>query len=434
MTTGPGQRIITFSVTAVLLAAAVVLVTSSFRGYHAPAGEAEPANREGGGDRADGNQAPACSSLQAGTAPPSQPLDRANAGRTGNFDSPAVPELTEIKWQYQHPLPELPGLSAPVVAGDTVFVAGEVDDPRTGQDDFSGLYAIDAATGRVRWRHFIVSEYRPETGQAAPAVTGGTVYYGVPVSDKLYAVDAETGKEKWSFPLGEGGAVFSSPLAVNGTVYVAGGTRYFFALDAATGSEKWRYQAESAVIAAPALADGLVYFGDMDGTLYALDAATGAERWRFASGGEVSAPPAVEDGTVYFTSGDGNLYALNAANGALRWSRDTGYFQFRALAVADGMVFVNSGSDIAGSRFAMAAIDAGTGEKLWEYGYRRFASSPSVAGGAVYFTSDDNFHALDAHSGRECWSFEAGMQQSPAAIADGVVYFTTFNGIVYALQ
>ena len=55
----------------------------------------------------------------------------------------------------------------------------------------------------------------------------------------LYAIDAVTGKEKWRF--GTGRAVVSSPAVSNGVVYVGSRDNNLYAIDAETGKERWRF-------------------------------------------------------------------------------------------------------------------------------------------------------------------------------------------------
>ena len=62
--------------------------------------------------------------------------------------------------------------SGPAAAGGTVYVTDVV-----GQ-----LYALDAATGRLRWTRTTAGAV-----ESSPAVAGGTVYVGS--DDKVYALN-----------------------------------------------------------------------------------------------------------------------------------------------------------------------------------------------------------------------------------------------------
>ena len=63
-------------------------------------------------------------------------------------------------------------------------------------------------------------------------------------------------------------------------------------------------------------------------------------------------------------------------------------------------------------------------------------SSPALAGGLVYFGSDDqNLYALDAATGAEKWKFStAGPVRSSPAVVAGTVYFGSYDGAFYALD
>jgi eukaryotic-like serine/threonine-protein kinase len=63
-------------------------------------------------------------------------------------------------------------------------------------------------------------------------------------------------------------------------------------------------------------------------------------------------------------------------------------------------------------------------------------SSPALAGGLVYFGSDDtNLYALDVTTGAEKWKFSTGgpVRSSPAVVA-GTVYFGSYDGTFYAVD
>lgn len=63
-------------------------------------------------------------------------------------------------------------------------------------------------------------------------------------------------------------------------------------------------------------------------------------------------------------------------------------------------------------------------------------SSPAIAGGLVYFGSDDkNLYALDASTGAEKWKFSTNgpVRSSPAVVA-GTLYFGSYDGSFYAVD
>jgi outer membrane protein assembly factor BamB len=75
--------------------------------------------------------------------------------------------------------------STPVVSDGVVYVGGN-----------GGLLALDAGTGKERWRF-----NAGEGGQSSPAISKGVAYFGSSDSN-VYAVDTVTGKETWAFRTG----------------------------------------------------------------------------------------------------------------------------------------------------------------------------------------------------------------------------------------
>jgi outer membrane protein assembly factor BamB len=149
--------------------------------------------------------------------------------------------------------------SSPAVADGVLYI---------GSRDAS-LYAVDLATRTARW----TLEDGTAWVVASPAVRGDRVFSARSSSGKVRAVDAVTGKELWA--VATGGLVFSSPVVVGDTVYVASGSGWVFALDAGDGSERWRYPLEESSVSTPAVWEGRLYVGSDDGHLYALEAARG---------------------------------------------------------------------------------------------------------------------------------------------------------------
>jgi outer membrane protein assembly factor BamB len=107
--------------------------------------------------------------------------------------------------------------------------------------------------------------------------------------------------------------VYSTPTAVDGTVYVGSSDGDLYALDAGTGSVDWQRDLGRTVESSPAVVDGTVYVGSSHsgrgGGVYALDAERGTVDWSHEAS-TVHGSPAVVDGTVYVGSSTGHVYAL----------------------------------------------------------------------------------------------------------------------------
>jgi outer membrane protein assembly factor BamB len=104
--------------------------------------------------------------------------------------------------------------------------------------------------------------------EALGTVVANGIFYIGSGDENLYAIDATTGKEKWRTTKGDW--VYSSPAVANGVVYVGSGDKNLYAIDAVTGKEQWRFATGGRVDSSPAVANGVVYVGSEDKNLYAV--------------------------------------------------------------------------------------------------------------------------------------------------------------------
>jgi quinohemoprotein ethanol dehydrogenase len=135
----------------------------------------------------------------------------------------------------------------------------------------------------------------------------------------------------------------STPLVIDGVMYVTSAWSKLFALDAKSGAPLWAFDPKvPGQVAVNACCDvvnrgvaawkGHVYLGTLDGRLIALDAATGKLAW------EVMTVPA------------GGRYTIT---GAPR--------------VVKGMVLIGNGGGEVGMRGYVTAYDAETGQQIWRF-------------------------------------------------------------------
>ncbi|MFI1969593.1 serine/threonine protein kinase [Streptomyces cinnamoneus] len=175
------------------------------------------------------------------------------------------------------------------------------------------VLAIDVARGDVRWRFEAPAVFlSPPAFAPGPSVTGGGVY----VADYLgtvYALDAATGRDRWRIAT-EARQSAEPVLVAAGAVHLGSGGA-LYTLDAVTGTPRWRFAAGGDIVGAPVVADGRVHFGSADHCLYTVDAAGGQLRWKLATGGEITGSPVATGGVVYACSKDRCVYALDAAKG-----------------------------------------------------------------------------------------------------------------------
>jgi eukaryotic-like serine/threonine-protein kinase len=370
-----------------------------------------------------------------GSAPTA--MFRAGPAHTGVYDQAVSGRaFLGLQWRF---VTEGDVIGSPAIAGDVVYV---------GSGD-GYMYALDRATGAVRWKRDMGSPIA-----SSPAVGTRRVFFGTR-DGRFHALDAATGEVRWRLATGpdfpwpwghESGDVYtSSPVHVDGTVIFGSGDGRVYAFDARTAKERWRASTGGRVRSSPAVADGRVYVGSADGRVYAFDLATGALKWRYDTEGvqldsrnfgydrrTVQSSPAVSGGTVFVGARDGFLYAIDAATGQLRWRFDHKISWVNTSpAVRDTVVYAGS-SD---GQFVQA-VHTGTGRELWRAKAGVTWSSPAVAGDVVYAGDGaGRMNAFDRRSGDPLWSFRTGSQVygSPVPAGDLVLFGSTDAG-VYALR
>ncbi len=147
----------------------------------------------------------------------------------------------------------------------------------------------------------------------------------------------------WSFDLGSTRGVESSPIVVDGVMYVTASWSLVFALDAGTGELLWKYDPKvpgdwgryaccDVVNRGVAVWKGSVFVGTIDGRLVSLDAATGDVNWEV------------------LTIDPSRPYTITGAPRVLK----------------DKVIIGNGGAEF-GVRGYVTAYDTATGEQGWRF-------------------------------------------------------------------
>jgi quinohemoprotein ethanol dehydrogenase len=150
-------------------------------------------------------------------------------------------------------------------------------------------------------------------------------------------------KPAWSFDFDTYRGQESTPVVVDGVMYVSSAWSKVFALDAKTGKPLWSFDPKvpgpadlplccDVVNRGVAVYKGKVYVGTIDARLIALDAATGAVAWSVA------------------TAPAGSTYSIT---GAPRVARDK--------------VFIGNGGGEFGGRGYVSAYDTANGKLVWRF-------------------------------------------------------------------
>ncbi|HEY3723229.1 MAG TPA: PQQ-binding-like beta-propeller repeat protein [Acidimicrobiia bacterium] len=258
--------------------------------------------------------------------------------------------------------------TSPLVLGDTVYL----------EDGAGAVFALDRATGDVRWKSKSTGF---NIGPFGVAVGAGRVY-AVRGSDGVVALDERTGEQVWERTLSPdkttgidiqpqvfGGQVFVStvPISVGG-IYIGGDHGVVYALDARTGKVHWTFDT---VDSADQWGNPAVNSGGGAWYPLAIDAKRGVTYAGIAN-------PAPFPGTPEFPNGSSrpgpNLYtdsivALDLATGKLRWFQQvTQHDIFDRDQVHAMVAHLADGTDVvvsAGKSGVVLGIEPDTGKVLW---------------------------------------------------------------------
>jgi eukaryotic-like serine/threonine-protein kinase len=349
-----------------------------------------------------------------------------------------------LRWKFatRGPIP-----SSPAVAHGAAYF-GSVD---------GNIYAVDVATGKERWHFATKGERRftapgihgaiPSTERmpdpfdvfmSSPTVVGNVVYVGSG-DQHVYALDAATGAMRWSFATGD--VVHASPTVTGGVVYIGSWDRNVYAIDAATGKERWRYTTgndtviynQIGIASSAAVANGLVFVGGRDGKFHVVDAATGKSRWVHDNrGGWTIASPAVRRGVVYFPTSDGTRFkALDAATGATKFDLQNKAVSFSSPAIAGDVAFYGTSDGYLNAVGLTDGLLKG-----------RFQTDGSKANGAAYTDSTGRMQTARMYPDRTIDGMMIGMRTmmtlgsvlSSPTVVGGVVFFGSTDGYVYAVR
>jgi outer membrane protein assembly factor BamB len=401
---------------------------------------------------------------------PNGDLAGTRAAIGAKIDSGNVSRL-RVRWRFPfHARRSYSGIfaSTPIVAGDTVYV----------QDLRSNVFALDRATGALRWQRRY--GFRND-GPNGLAFGDRRVYAGTDTD--AFALEAKSGRELWRRRLTSAteqfldvAPVFWQRLVFIGTIgYPPGGRGAVYGLDAKTGAVRWKFDtiAEPWALPAEAGGGGIWYpvSVDGDGRLYLATANPGP--W----GGSPELPNGgAFPGRALYTD---SLVALDARTGKLLWHdqvtpHDVRDYDFQATPIVTGDRIVG-----AGKSGRVIAWDRKSKRRIWtaHVGLHRndvgplprrtVSVCPGLLGGVetpMAFADDRVFVpvvdlcvpesaitttpldqvdpsrgkgalvVLDVATGRRVWSRRfPSANFGCATVANDVVFTSTYDGNVYGL-
>jgi len=281
------------------------------------------------------------------------------------------------------------GCASPVISGGKLFTVGH----ENGKDT---VWCLDAATGKVAWRHDYDAELLPQNYDGGPAGTptlDGGVLYTYSREGLVQALDAATGKVKWKVDVTKtlGGKApqwgYSSSPLVHGELVildVGGPGASSVAFNKGTGAVVWKTGDDKAGYSSPVL---------------------------FNAGGTPTVAMFNEYGLVLLEVTSGKPVARH------RWETSYGVNAATPVIVGDS-IFISSGYGVG---CAMLKYSEGKLEEVWRNKEMRnqFLSSVYKDGVIYGFDEKGTLKALDAASGRVRWEEKTGAGQHGAVIISG---------------
>lgn len=371
------------------------------------------------------------------------------------------------------------------------------------------LARVDAA-GANEWQHWrgpagdgttaeinLVSNWSPAgenlvwrrdfTGRSTPVVFGGRVCAngrvgeGIQRQEMVACFDAGSGEKLWEFrfnvyqttvPWNRVGWANVTGDPATGYLYVQGVGGLFFCLDSRDGRIVWQHnfieeygfmEGYGGRTQTPTIDDERVYitfantsWGDQARPLHrvwAFDKQTGEPLWTSAPASSMAdknsqSTPAVAtingQRLVIMGLGDGGIYALQARTGEKIWEF---HLSKRAIntsvLVHDNVVYAAHSEENVDdpSMGRVVAIDAtGTGDvtsthELWRAPLGVGFASPAFQDGILYVIDNSaNLHALESATGKTLWEHSLGtVGKGSPALADGKLFATEVNGHFHIL-
>ncbi len=338
----------------------------------------------------------------------------------GTFNRPTISlvrwnrQPPETIWSKTAPLPQLPTVSSPAVAGDYLLFGDGMH-----QDAGGTFYCLDSRTGFPIWQFSLSGELIHMEG--GPLVVGNHAYIGA----------------------GGGGV-----LCVEWDKAVLNGKEYD--LPAALRMQQKKWEELQAKFATDKQKDPDLAFPPDESQLLPFTPKRiwhkGQNRWHVdapinAAGELLLVPSSYLDKEKV---GERALYALNRADGSVVWKTELSYNPWGGATVVENTVLVPGSSigyylkELKMAKGDLTALDLKTGQRRWRQELPSGGIVGCVAaadGLAIATATDGRVRAYAVTDGERRWTYDCKTPIfAPAAIAAGVVYVADLHGTVHALN
>lgn len=214
--------------------------------------------------------------------------------------------------------------------------------------DAQFVVALDAATGKIRWKTPRGKGNQAYTTPLVISVDGQPQVIS-PGAHHAYAYNARTGKELWYIEYGEGFSNVPRPVYAHGLVYICSGffQPVLFAVRPGgqgnvTQSEvAWSFPRTVPLTPSPIVVGNELYMVSDNGVATCLDAKSGKLVWQHRIGGNHSASPIFAGGNIYFLSEEGECTVITPGTTYQEIGKsEVGERTLASLAVSGGAIYL----------------------------------------------------------------------------------------------
>lgn len=282
---------------------------------------------------------------------------------------------------------------------------------------------------------------------SSPVFVEGTIYVST-ITGRIFALNPSDKKTKWHLNIGS--PIVSTPLIhnqilvvatydswVKGTSFV--GINFLFGIDRENGKQLWKFDIPGDVFSSPCLVDrNMIIVGSISGAIFALQGNSGDLLWKFETGGQVWSSPSYDGkNSILIGSDDGFLYCLDK-DGKLLWKvKLDGKVRSSSPCLSfdekNPLVFIGTYSG------GMFCLNQATGEIRWSKQINQpVMASPGIIKDKVFFAaSDKKMYCLQKNDGLKVWDFETGdkIWSSPSISEyDNVLFFGSLDAHIYGID
>ncbi len=227
---------------------------------------------------------------------------------------------------------------------------------------------------------------------------------------------------KWTFATG--GKVISSPVLLNGIIYVGSLDGNFYALNSETGTEIWRFESGNQIRTIPVMYNNEIICFESGNTLFAIDF-KGNQLWttQLYDGTVINehdqwdcfrSSPTLNDTVVYIGSELGKVLGINIKTGEIVFSVQTP----QANATIETTPLIYKNKIFVGDWLGVFSVfDLTTGDLTWQYDTKEdntydwvnaIVSKPLIYNNTIYFGGRNcNLYAFNPDTGEKKWMYHS---------------------------